>query len=343
MKIIHHTDNDGFCAAAIVGTELANPFAPMLPEDYIPYNYGYTIDPNFAVNPGERVYIVDVSLSKPIHDLVIKILNDGGFVIHIDHHKSGIDYYDNIPETDVIKANGHYKHLFRNGVCGALLTWVYCHMTEPQKEECDNVEFDFEDNWNHFVIGTTEYSIPPALRYINDRDVWLKYFPETDAFTEGIRLEEDLSPRAPIWTQLLYNWSTRIISDYINRGSVVLQYLRSTYKHLIKRAHTSDILPCSMLCVNTSIKNSELFGNLLKPVNEEPDKRRYDVGCIYSYNGAIGLWEYSFYSDKNGPKVNELLEELFTRFPDGVVSYGGHEHAAGAVLEYQLFDEWIEE
>lgn len=343
MKIIHHIDNDGFCAAAIAGTELSNPFSPMTTEDYIPYNHGYEIDPEFKVSENERVYIVDIALSEPIHGFIKKILEMGGIVIHIDHHKSGMDLYKSIPSDDIIKISPHYKHLFRNGVCGALLTWVYCHMSDDEKENCDNVSFDFEDNWNHFMLGHVEYAIPPALRYVNDRDVWLKYFPETDDFTEGLRLEEDLSPRSAVWTQLLYNWSPRIISDYIRKGQVIQQYLKVQYKHLLNKSHEeSDIFPCSMICVNSPIGNSAIFGDLLKPVEEESDENHYDVGCVYHYNGKTGLWEYSFYSDNNGPKVNELLKDLFTRYPDGVVSYGGHEHAAGAQLTDLLFDEELE-
>lgn len=311
MKIIHQADNDGLCAAAIIGTEFSNPFSPIKSNDYIVYDNECNIDDSIDITPDEKIYIIGITLEESIYNFIIKIIKMGGNIIHIDHHIDSTHFYESLSSNDIIKTNQHYKHLFRNDICTGLLVWVYCHMSDYDKERCDVISFDFENNWNHFMIHNTEYLIPPVLRYINDKVIQMNYFRETDDFIEGLSIEEDLSVRSAIWTQLLYNWSARIISDYIKRGQIVRRYLKKLYIRDMKNSYESNILsPYSMICINSPSRNLNIFKDVFDPIGEnDTNKKNYDIGCLYNYDGKNDIWNYVFYINSNDPKIYDVISD----------------------------------
>ena len=99
MKCIHHNDDDGLCAAAIVRFYLKD--KPEEPSDFIMWKHGQELVLPEKLNEGETWYIVDLALDATIYTTIITLLAAGCKVVHIDHHKSGIEYYNNL--TDVSK------------------------------------------------------------------------------------------------------------------------------------------------------------------------------------------------------------------------------------------------
>ncbi len=130
MKVFHHNDLDGRCAAAIVHQKY--------PEaEYIEINYNQPF-PIDSIMPNEAVYILDYSIWPDEMAKLIKI-SGGCNVIWIDHHKTAIERYDLYPEPIV--------GLRRTDRSGAWLTWEYMH---PESEPPEVVLLvDDWDMWTH--------------------------------------------------------------------------------------------------------------------------------------------------------------------------------------------------
>lgn len=309
MKIIYNDNIDGLCASSIISTEFSNPFAPMSTDDFI--SVKYPITGNIGIDTNETVYIVGIELNKTSYEIISKLINMDCHIIHVDNHKNSQSFYDNmISSID----NNHYKHLFRDDVCNTLLTWVYVNMNDDEKHECHNIHIDFEYNWNHFVIDSREYVIPPVIRYINDKTMHLNYFSETNNFIKGISLE-DLSPKSIIWSQLIYNWNSNIISNYISKGQFVNQYLKMYFTDCMNKSFSPVFENSfnSVLCVNSVIDDPDLFGDIIESIKEdESEADHYDIGCIYRYNGRLDIWEISLYTYSDDINMVEWARNCLT-------------------------------
>lgn len=114
--------------------------------EYVACQYG---DPVPDVD-GREVYIVDFSWKLPE---MLDIVKRCKRLVWIDHHKTSAEYWPHVYEAQGAKgAGGDTAHNQR--MCGALLTW-------------------------DTLFGNDE--VPDVLRYVNDRDLWLKHLPDTDA------------------------------------------------------------------------------------------------------------------------------------------------------------------
>ena len=84
MKVFHHNDLDGRCAAAVVLHHLNH----RTDIECIEVDYKDTIDVE-AIQPGEPVVIVDFSFKPEVMDKVLERTLD---VTWIDHHKTALEY-----------------------------------------------------------------------------------------------------------------------------------------------------------------------------------------------------------------------------------------------------------
>lgn len=321
MKIIYNDNIDGLCASSIISTEFSNPFAPMSTDDFI--SGKYHIPEDIKIGANETVYIIGIELNKASYEIISKLINMDCHIIHIDNHKSSQSFYnDTISSID----NNYYKHLFRDDGCNTLLTWVYVNMNDEEKYNCHDIHIDFEYNWNHFVIDSREYVNPPVIRYINDKTMHLNYFSETNNFIKGISIE-DLSPKSIIWSQLIYNWNSSIISNYINKGQIINQYLKVFFTDCVNRSfsHVLENSSNSVLCVNSVIDDPDLFSDIIKPMKEDDAGiDHYDIGCIYSYNGRLDIWEFSLYTYSDEINMVEWARNCLT---ENVYIYGDEDTA----------------
>lgn len=326
MKVFHHNDSDGLCAAALVGNSLAVVFDKPEKEDFVEYNYDGDIDiPDEYIKDGETVYIVDLSLSDSIYNLIKKCIDKGCKVIHIDHHQSTFKYLQSIRSTDVPK----YTHFYKEGISGAMLTYIYSCMSEEERIDPENVAFDFSDKRTHVAFNYNtpdmrEYRIPTIIRFIDDNDVWLHEIDETKYFCIAFQMEQDIAPYEEIWDKLIYGSEQRVYG-YVNDGKLIYKYQESVDKKNMSSSFEYDILGNQCLCLNTCCcyGNSRIFGEKFE---------EYPMVCKFGYDGSIRKWRYTLYSSENREDSVDV-ETIAKKFGGG-----GHAHAAGFVLTYNLFE-----
>ena len=330
-KVFYHFDDDGRCAAAIVKRELINVFDTVSKEDFIEYGHSGTLElPELKLN--EVVYIVDLALDDTIISLIKHCISQGSRVYHIDHHKTGIEKYETVKD----EFNANYVPFFNTMVSGCMLTWIFAAMTPEERLHPNDVKFDFADDWSHFALNydesdistLREYFIPPAIRYIDDNDVWRHAIPETKYFSLGFKTADDKHPMSKTWDDVIYN-NQKTVYDYVNAGNIIWNYQETLYKKAMYNAFDFEFEGKKIRCVNMPIGNATLFGDAY---NE------YDAVCKYSYNGGAGHWIYIFYSrEDGGADVADIVNKLGKEH-DGI-SYGGHEHAAGMHLKKNIFQQ----
>lgn len=168
MKIFHHNDLDGKCAAAIVLKKYP---------DCKTRSIDYKDNPDFIdeVKPGEKVFIVDFSF-KPHKMKELFGVTEPRNIIWIDHHKTAKDYtyfYDNFP----VSLNGLID-FSEPGLSGCELTWKFLYPS---------------------------VALPSAVRLLGDYDTWrFDQGLRTKQFQEGMKLTGN-SPNHPVWRSLLNN------------------------------------------------------------------------------------------------------------------------------------------
>lgn len=203
--IIHHTDNDGLCAAAIVANYLVNPFEQITahPEKFIPFNYNPSeklMDSLIDLDEDTTIYIVDLSICDEILNVINNGIDKGCNIIHIDHHTSSLEWKKEIIENgnDILNK---YIHFYNDKFSGCLLTYVYTHFNDEQKLHPEDVEWDVSSGYEgetdklhplnfamRFMIfdgSNQEYKIPAGVRYIDDNDIWRHALTYTKPFREG--------------------------------------------------------------------------------------------------------------------------------------------------------------
>jgi len=332
MKIIHHNDDDGRLAAAIVKLYISGINFGITENDCIEYNHGWDIEMDYnelAVN--ETVYIVDIAMNDVIYKIIKDLISMDHTVIHIDHHKSGIDYYNKLSnEEKEYLSNNDYIQFFREGVSGSLLTWIYKFIIDKVKFKSlpGLAEFDFTEKRTHFRFNddNNDIYIPDIIRYVDDNDVWLHDIPETKYFTLGFRQVKDKNPCSDIWIKAFAN-ERGYLDKFISDGKIIYEYEENSFKLIMRNAFTSTFpgfeeYKCR--CVNTSLGNSRLFGD---------DIYQYPFVCKYSYDGSINKWRYALYSSEKAKDCVDVAK-VATAFGGG-----GHPHAAGCILDVNLFNE----
>jgi hypothetical protein len=335
MFVVHHNDDDGRCAAAIVQREFTS-FETVDEHNYIEYGHSGEIAHDFIeeLRPmGDSVYIVDLALDDVIIQLIRDILaqRPNTKIIHIDHHETTFKRMENLSDEDkVIMSNENITKFYRKDACGALLTYIYSCMSEDERAHIDEMYYDFTEEGSHFAffLDTPQqriYRIPMMLRYINDWDTWTHAFKETKYFNLGFGCVGDKHPMNPVW-DILYGNDITVIDKYLKDGMAIYSYKESENRHKMKFAHEYNISwvtrdgefkQTTMLCLNSN-GNSTVFGD---KINE------YDVVCLYMYHGDTQKWYYSIYSTR-GIDVSEIAEYY---------GGGGHPGASGFQIDDLIF------
>lgn len=163
MKIIHHNDADGRCAAAIVAKRF--PSRGLASGDFIEMDYSREL-PLHRIQTQETVYIVDFSL-KP--DVMRQLTERTPAVHWIDHHQSCAGYdYGFTPQG--------LRDFTPKGLSGCELTWRYLFPELP---------------------------VPYAAQLIGDYDSWRGSLrPHSWKFRIGLELY-DQSPLGQVWNDVL--------------------------------------------------------------------------------------------------------------------------------------------
>lgn len=323
--VIHHNDDDGRCAAAIVSRELISVFDTTPPDHYFEYSHGIDLNINWDdIRERSDVFIVDLALDEYIISLMEKFIEKKCKIVFIDHHQTSMN---NI-EHAVLK-NENVTWFVQIGVSATLLTWVFSSMNDVERVTCHGwklgVEYDFTPDMAHFAFypgtakQTPDHNIPGVIRYINDWDVWIHQFPETRYFNLAFGIVSDKSPTSDVWDTLIYGDDRYLYTRFIEPGKQLFDYQESLNRRAMKRAFETEINGVKCLALNQA-GNSTVFGD---KINE------YPMVCLFYYNGTGKFWKYSFYSnEKTGIDVEELARSL---------GFGGHKHASGAQSKELIF------
>lgn len=371
IKILYHgIDDDGKCAAAIARIELMSRYAyPFTEHDFIPYAHTGVIEHgDFEVDEKTLVFIVDLSMDHTIFHFIKHITSNGGKVVHIDHHASGIKFLqENQNELSEEIESGSYVPFMRNGLSGCLLTYIYFLMSEEEQKNPRNVDINFDEKKGDVILHAGGYAtrIPTIIRYINDWDIWSKKMPNIEEFHYGFdvytpnpdSILDFISRSNPKQVdEKPHEYYDRIDSIYHENPEMwefkVAKHPLS--KEWDKLIYTSTDMECHNIIsmggplyrqmkkiyhnINRNSYEIIWMGKRFRVCNVpiggsavfENYIKEYDAVCSYSYtpNG----WKLSFYSDnETGIDVSEFIEEVKKKCR--TISGGGHAHAGGMTID----------
>jgi hypothetical protein len=329
MKCIHHNDDDGLCAAAIVRFYLKD--KPEEPSDFIMWKHGQELVLPEKLNEGETWYIVDLALDATIYTAIITLLAAGCKVVHIDHHKSGIDYYNNLTDESK-KAIENVTKFYEVESSGCMLTFLYAQMDTELRTHPMDADIDLKPNHSKYAIfQNAESSAPPIIgdipfvvRYVDDWDIQTGILSDTIPFHYGFSDEIDKSPCADIWMQL-FTQERFTITPIIQRGNAYTSIYERDNKLGIGHGFECTILGHKCFATNSTSGDCRMFNSI---------REKYDLCCKFSYDGSIQKWTYFFVSGKdNAVDVSEVAKHF---------GGGGHALAAGCQTDYLIFDNNID-
>lgn len=261
MKIVHHNDADGKCAAFWV-LQCAHVRSDDSMIDFIEMNYNKKF-PLEKVKPNEYVYIVDYSIEP---DEMRELLTITSNVVWIDHHITAIEKYKD------------FEHIIPglrvDGTAACLLTWVY---------------------FNRMIVGGNMYfsflremcnDAPWFTKLIADNDVWqFRYGDDTRYFCTALN-SKDLSPMGSVWAKL-YS-SPEYTRDMIKEGETMMKFRDGWAAGYMKIGFETEFEGHLCYACNLGKCNSDFFKSL--------PKGKYDIFMPFVFNGDC--WNISLYSEK---------------------------------------------
>lgn len=321
ILIVHHTDADGHCAAAIVRFELTNPTHIV---SYYAYDYNGAI--NTEVVEDSNVYLVDISMNEHVEKFIAECKSKNCTIVHIDHHKTSVEYYKEHDDVGYVYFVQD-ENDDRNGpISGTLLTFIYTCMTPEMKKDPMNVEFDLTEMRDHLIFNNDtdkEYRVPFIVRLVDDHDVWRHKLSESKPFSYAYkRMPKDLiDPEEDDFWECIYNDNHRLLFTAIQSGERYLQ--DENERNEIMRGiggFVTDIFGNNCYCINSLFAGSDQFGD---------EYESHDMVCRFAYDGKG--WTYSLYSANENVDCSQIAKEY---------GGGGHKGAAGFRLGYSLWNEF---
>jgi len=318
--LIHHNDDDGRCAGAVVVRELCDVWNRPTMDTVFEYKHGYSlIVPTDVIENTDSIYIVDVAIDNQILNFVKLVHDIRGDnmpkIVFIDHHQTSKEILDKGMQDERFELFMIYVKTFvKMGISGTLLTWIYACMTEEERNGEPN--FDFTEKRTHIGFYPEQKNeriikIPLAVRLIDDWDVWNHDISDTKYFNLGFSLVPDKHPLNEIWDIVIYGDDRWLSQTYIDKGRIIYDYQTKVNERAMSRAFESEIDGVKCLCLNQT-GNSMVFGDKIK---------EYPMVCLYYYDGKIKQWKYSLYSDETtGVDVSVICQNH---------GGGGHIHASG--------------
>lgn len=307
MKIIHHNDNDGYCAAAVVDAFLTDMYNNPTESDF--YEYSYNSEFIFPeIMEHEQVYIVDVALDDRIAKFIDKCIDANAKVIHIDHHKATLDWINE--HLDYCDQLDKITTFYETGVSASLMTYAFSCMNNNERMTPMEVQWNDNDKGNELIINGRTIHIPLSIRYVNDYDVWnWKFGKQTSYFQLGLFMAPyNNKPFTKEWKDLVSN--DAIVTPIMNDGEAAYRYRERLFGIALNKGFISSYQNKTWCVVNCDFHDSQLYGEYID---------QFDVCCTVQYYGD--KWVYHVRSSENGnTDVNEIAK-LF--------GGGGHIHASG--------------
>ena len=278
MKVLHHTDADGWCAAYWVSKRFNN----NNPEDFIMIDYGIDIDWFSKIKKDEKVIIVDFSIEP---DMMRKLLIRTKDVIWIDHHKSAIEKYNDF-ESEI-------PGLRYDGIAASVLSYCYFFEMKNGKLEFDPKNMPIKAPW--------------FTKYIGDHDVWRYEFGEETAHWKlGFDAMGTMLPTDKRWNDL---YDIEKVKDIISNGSVIEKYRDAMGKKACELyGFEYNFDEYKAFCLNNCFGGSEWFGDLIN---------KYDLVCAFLYVAENDSWEYSLYTNKEYVDVSKIASNYPDKLSGG--------------------------
>lgn len=351
--VFHHNDDDGRCAAFLVKQYIISPMEPLTPDNFIEYNYQANLEKRYPeFEKGDMVYIVDLSMDPSILDLIRTCHDNGVQVLHIDHHHTGIEMYNQYKSE--LDRYDDYTCLMKEGISGTMLTWIYANvLNDEDKKDPMNAKFDFDDDDlrttccrindqgqpitkddKPLVSDKSIERIPDVVRMIDDNDIWKHKIQDTKFFTAGFQLTKDKHPLNHIWVELLDEGDVRqkndVLMSMLNSGVTVISYRSAVDAKNLNNGFFVNINGTQVACLNAMEGNSSIFQDVFD---------NCDAVCKYSFDGT--KYMYTFYSKDDGVDVSQLIKFLEETYKDRCIfiSGGGHVHAAGCQFKFNVIDQ----
>ena len=313
VLIVHHCDNDGYGAAAIIAHAIGKDKV-----DYIEASYEVPLKKLIKNTNYRTIYFVDYSISTKENALFVMKLNKERDVIWIDHHKSSIDMIEEMPELSDLYG---YRVI---GISGTGLSWIYAlnHLALDREGVTDLVlnnatsKIDqIQDTYTPIstLMGGSilrQLMIPTTLHLINRWDIW-----DIDDRVLDFKYGLDISGPIDLLGVLESDEiDFRTQSKAIHDGVVIRRHVEKEDKENcdkngfeIKIQHENNTYSC--FCLNTNHFSSLAFGDR---VND------YDIVMPFNYNGR--KWRYSMYTVKTEVDCSRIAKQF---------AGGGHPQAAG--------------
>ena len=288
MKCFYHNDADGKCAGFWVANSavMENLETPI---EFVEMSYEKPFPMN-AINPNERVYIVDYSISPDEMRKLLQITED---VTWIDHHKTAIEKYDGF-EYDI-------RGVRYDGIAGCMLTYCYLNC----------MTYGGIGNILPFDISMTK-DAPVFTKLIADWDVWkFDYGDDTRKFITAFN-SYDFRPESKEWDKFFYtgfcNDST-FETELLKEGAAMIKYRDGWAKSYLERfGFETEFEGLKCFAVNLGNCNSEYFKSL--------PEGKYDAFMPFAFNGE--KWTVSMYSTTHD--ISDICKKH---------GGGGHAKAAG--------------
>ena len=164
----------------------------------------------------------------------------------------------------------------------------------------------------------SDYTTPYYVKLIADYDTFkFNYKLDTKYYHLALTCYGDIKP---------YDWNTWLelqnVNTKIKEGEAIIKYKNGLSKR-ISPAYLSfkDIAGYKVACLNNCMSGSDWFGDIYNKIS---------AVCSYFFDGKY--WNYSFYASNDNPTAADcpMLAEYVGKFnPNGIISHGGHLHAAG--------------
>lgn len=341
----HHNDMDGKGAGNEVYLYLKEKLKiEPLPSMFIMRGYDEPYNEDDYAN--KVVFIVDLSFTNSSIKKLFTICEGASKVYWIDHHESSCDC---IKDDEILKKLKSYDNLtffVNKSGCGALLTHLFLFGAfdreegEFDSEDCLewNISWDDPRNYASYLTvadpegATSKHTCDYFLKLIDLWDRWVygnninpvlfNYgagLRNTSLFAYKTKDDEEKTYNDRFWTVIKNIGS---VKNILEEGRIAKKYFdSSSAKSVAASAYEVTILGYKALVLNSN-GNSQVFGN---KIND------YDLVVLWTYNGKMGLYQYSFYSSDKSPANCEKIAKHFN--PDG----GGHIHASGCSSDKLLF------
>lgn len=260
MKVFHHNDADGACAAYILRDyfEKNNESSEYIRIDYTDE---FPVD---SIGNGEEVWIVDFSV-KP--EIMCMLFEKTPNVFWIDHHRSAIDEYTN---SDLI-SDGIVPGLRSSDFAGCELVWLYLYKLQRGHD----VKID---------PGQLN-ECPEFIRLIGDYDTWkFEFGDRTRNFQEAYKGHGCPGPENEWWRWCAFQ---RKLEAEIENGKFYRDHTKTIYDSIRDGyAYETKFAGYNILVCNAPIFTSQLFGDKVK-----------DYPFVAVCCRTKGKWKTSLYSE----------------------------------------------